>query len=203
MVPKSFFLSLLAALVVSSVAASAFSSELTDAYSPILQKTGFPLTDFVRLYKTDLEAHNMTMKEWITILVNGPQPTNESQMKRDVSCTGNGACDDGNECTTADKCVNGVCRGLAYFTDYSADCNDGNQCTNTDKCIDGGFCVGQNSGTSVTCDDGLKCTDNDKCNGNGGCAGIAKVCDDSNACTQNKCDETQGCFYTDLVCHWM
>jgi len=88
-------------------------------------------------------------------------------------------CDDGNSCTTGDKCVNGVCTGMALV-----DCDDDNPCTK-DLCTPGGGC--SNIAVAGPCDDGDACTIGDYCQ-NGVCAsGLDKPCDDGNECTENSC----------------
>ncbi len=106
-----------------------------------------------------------------------------------------GACDDGNACTSGDSCMGKGCGGLAKV------CDDANICT-ADSCDAGtGACkaVGK-AGTS--CDDGDVCTDGDACAaGTGGegaacAAGKAKACGDGNACTTDSCDAGKGCVGT-------
>src|SRR5262249_11950620 len=56
-----------------------------------------------------------------------------------------GPCDDFNQCTTGDTCVDGFCRGQVVPDGTS--CDDFNQCTTGDAC-EGGFCFGP---TPVEC----------------------------------------------------
>jgi hypothetical protein len=125
------------------------------------------------------------------------------------SAADNVLCDDGNNCTTGDKCLSGKCIGTGTKT-----CDDNNPCT-TDDCAGG--CKYTNN-TSKCDDDGNPCT-NDVCasgacthpaafnnlpcgasTGNpciegicqsGKCNGVSqegKLCNDSDACTSNdKC----------------
>ena len=64
---------------------------------------------------------------------------------------GVGACDDGNDCTTGDSCIDGSCisngdrRGLA--------CADGDPCTADDTCDENSICVG----VSRACSSGTHC----------------------------------------------
>ena len=96
-------------------------------------------------------------------------------------------CSDGNLCTANDHCVNGICIGS------SINCNDGNVCTD-DFCdpVDG-HCFYINN--TASCSDGNLCTTDDFCF-NGFCmAGSPVVCNDNNACTDDACNPTTGCFY--------
>lgn len=99
-----------------------------------------------------------------------------------------GFCDDGDECTTNDRCVAGICTAGGQ-----RNCDDSNLCTD-DSCDTLLGC--QNIGNSNPCDDGNPCTENDAC-GSGTCAGapipgcelcfIDTQCDDDNVCTDNDC----------------
>ena len=99
---------------------------------------------------------------------------------------GTGLCDDDNACTTADACVDGVCKGKATS---GTPCDDSNTCTGADSCVSG-KCTGK--ALSKTCDDGSACTQNDACTSLGVCVGIANSCDDGNACTSDACDPATG-----------
>lgn len=70
----------------------------------------------------------------------------------------NGAgCDDGNRCTSADRCVNAVCVGIPRT------CNDGNVCT-IDRCEPStGACVFIPTAEGVLCNDNNPCTSGDTC----------------------------------------
>jgi len=78
-----------------------------------------------------------------------------------------GECKDGNPCTVADHCVQGVCIGSPV------ECDDGNPCT-YDTCDATGGCVFEPN--DDLCDDGDPCTLADKCTG-GECVGVAVECD--------------------------
>ena len=76
-------------------------------------------------------------------------------------------CKDGNPCTLADHCVDGICVGA------QVECDDFNPCTD-DTCNDTGGCVfAPNQGM---CDDGDACTVGDQCS-DGECAGYGVDCD--------------------------
>ena len=98
-------------------------------------------------------------------------------------------CKDGNPCTVADACQQGVCVGT------SVDCDDGNPCTD-DSCNDSGGCIFVNN--EETCDDGNPCTVADRC-AEAECAGIPVNCDcqaDSDCAALEDGDECNG----KLVC---
>ena len=102
------------------------------------------------------------------------------------------SCDDGNLCTTGDKCDgNGSCQAGAVVS-----CDDLNPCT-ADVCdLTSGLC--KNTSISSACDDGNACTNKDFCAA-GACLGTAISCDDNNACTSDSCDKTKGCVHTNLT----
>jgi cysteine-rich repeat protein len=99
-----------------------------------------------------------------------------SQCTKDV-CAGQAGCQneplsgseciDGNPCTVADHCQDGVCIGTPV------DCNDGNPCTD-DGCNETGGCVFVSN--QADCDDGDPCTVADECS-DGFCAGLQVACD--------------------------
>ncbi len=102
-----------------------------------------------------------------------------------------GACDDGNFCTSGTVCKAGSCGGGSKKS-----CDDKSSCT-VDKCDgDAGKCVHTPVEGTPKCDDGDKCTAGDtckvgKCVGSGG-----PTCDDGNACTVDKCNaETGKCSF--------
>ena len=99
------------------------------------------------------------------------------------------ACDDANKCTKGDKCANAVCTGA------KTDCDDKNFCT-VDSCdASTGSCINKPGNKGDKCDDNSKCTAADVCADSGGtltCVGVAKSCDDGNACTDDSCDATTG-----------
>ena len=94
-------------------------------------------------------------------------------------------CDDGQNCSSNDACLHGICQGT------SAGCVDTNVCTD-DTCTDAAGCVFLPN--AVTCDDGLLCTDSDACSGKE-CVGTDKNCDDKNACTIDTCDANSACVH--------
>ena len=97
------------------------------------------------------------------------------------------ACSDGDACTMGETCVEGVCgQGNAV------NCNDGNSCTD-DSCEAEAGCIHANN--SSACEDGNVCSVDDICL-EGQCQGGAPLlCDDGNPCTNDACDEGQGCVF--------
>ncbi len=90
-------------------------------------------------------------------------------------------CDDGDACTTFDRCVGGVCVGSAF------DCDDGEPCTD-DVCTDGGC---ENRPRTGECDDQDACTEGDTCL-EGACVGAAITCP-SGPCSVGSCEPRTGC----------
>ena len=95
-------------------------------------------------------------------------------------------CDDGDPCTTLDKCASTTCKGVAK------DCADTNKCTSDSCDTTSGAC--KHTQFIGPCDDGNKCTSNDQCQ-DGACAGTATNCDDNNSCTSDMCDTLKGCIH--------
>lgn len=102
-------------------------------------------------------------------------------------------CDDGEVCTTLDKCLDGRCVGA------TVGCDDGNACTD-DACKPGLGC----SFTPRTCDDQNACT-TDECKPAIGCVSTPVVCGPiTSACQVARCDVQVGCLIEpagqDVVC---
>ena len=130
-------------------------------------------------------------------LCDAPEPTVESCNGKDDDCDGavdEGTCDDGNQCsedschptegckhkllngtecmdgnpcTAADHCAEGVCVGTPVV------CNDDNSCTD-DECDGAGGCLF--APNTDACDDGNPCTLADACK-NSVCTGVDVACD--------------------------
>ena len=113
------------------------------------------------------------------------------------------ACDDHNSCSIADVC-NGSqqCRGT--FLPLESSCSDGNGCTTSDTCQLGGICRGNFLNVGDSCDDGSLCTSGETCvdvSGTLTCQGAGPLCNDSNPCTQDQCDESTGlCVHPPVSC---
>ena len=71
------------------------------------------------------------------------------------------------------------------------DCEDGNGCTEDTFDIEAARCV--HKAVPVLCDDFDMCTVSDSC-ADGVCLGVQRSCDDSNPCTDDFCDPTEGCL---------
>ena len=121
-------------------------------------------------------------------------------------------CQDGDACTNADVCGDGLCQpgkpvvcddgnvctdevcdpqsGCAYSPNQES-CDDNNECTTVDHC-ENGLCVGEGS---LECDDANPCT-KDICLPGGGCAheNIAGSCADEDPCTLNDYCEQGVCI---------
>ena len=127
------------------------------------------------------------------------------------ACTAAADCEDNNPCTT-DDCVGGDCSNLAV--EDGSDCDDGLFCTVEDHC-EGGACVSSSRDCSALaspchlgicseaderceafpkadetpCDDGLYCTVGDRCLSTVCTPLGSRVCDDSDFCTVDGCNE--------------
>ncbi len=118
-------------------------------------------------------------------------------------------CDDGNSCTTPDRCDNGICVSgappvgfddnnpctdnvcadgkVTHPNDDTNDCSDDDACTPTDACR-AGRCIG--SGTLPGFDDGKDCTDDACANGV-----VTHTNDNSNVCSDGSlCTRTDACL---------
>jgi cysteine-rich repeat protein len=119
--------------------------------------------------------------------------SNDGNQCTDEACDGagtclhpnrTGPCDDGNQCTAPDECVDGSCVGTALPDDSA--CNDFNDCT-TETC-QAGTCTAANLSDGTPCNDFYDCTAGEVCQ-SGQCAiGAPLACP---AC--ERCYEGQGC----------
>ncbi len=112
-------------------------------------------------------------------------------LDRCVTQPGNegGPCNDGNGCTTTDRCVSGVCNGSG-----APNCDDGNSCT-TDSCSNGQCIHVNNSGA---CDDLNPCTSGETCSAGNCTGGVQMNCNDNNPCTVDSCHAVLGCRYVNV-----
>jgi hypothetical protein len=120
----------------------------------------------------------------------GGDDTTSSPDSAEPGCTGRAdgeACDDGNPCTTNDRCEGGRCVATAPTR-----CDDGNPCTD-DRCeVARGGCV--HDANLAACDDGNPCTTNDFCRARV-CIGGDFACDDRNPCTRDVCASDGVCTH--------
>ena len=92
-----------------------------------------------------------------------------------------GPCDDANNCTKGDACLDGVC-----LPGPATSCDDGNICTDDSCPPEVGACAFV--ANELDCDDGDACTQGDECK-DGACdPGDEPDCDDNNPCTTDSCD---------------
>jgi len=92
-------------------------------------------------------------------------------------------CDDGQFCTVNDRCMGGVCAGVAN------DCDDGNSCS-VDTCNEvDDICINTLAPDGVPCDDGAYCSLGEICSGGTCTGGLARNCSDGNPCTADSCDD--------------
>jgi hypothetical protein len=96
------------------------------------------------------------------------------------------SCDDGDPCTTADRCAAGICRP------GGATCDDRNPCTR-DLCGAGGACQNLPDDT-LPCEDGSACTAGDFCAGGVCLGGLVDGCGQGDACA------SVGCAADGLTC---
>ncbi|MSQ82594.1 MAG: hypothetical protein EXR77_06705 [Myxococcales bacterium] len=104
---------------------------------------------------------------------------------------GKGCDADNSVCTAGDVCKTGKCTVGAIKS-----CDDSNKCTN-DNCDAKNGCA--NVASTIPCDDGNFCTSGDQC-AQGKCTGTAVnaavLCEDNNACTNDACEPSKGCAYS-------
>jgi hypothetical protein len=96
------------------------------------------------------------------------------------------ACDDSNECTTDDTCMDGSCKGAKKI------CDDGDPCT-ADSCdTESGCNHDRASMQDQACQHENRCALNPRCQ-DGSCAAQAfRLCSDNDSCTEVSCDEHTG-----------
>ena len=105
-----------------------------------------------------------------------------------VSVVNSAPCNDEDQCTIADSCVDGMCQ-----PGQPVNCDDANSCT-TDSCLPQVGCTHSNN--NLPCDDNDPCSTSDSCSG-GVCLGVGfKDCDDDNPCTTDFCNPMVGCDHT-------
>ncbi|MFZ4577924.1 MAG: hypothetical protein ACOYOB_05945 [Myxococcota bacterium] len=98
-------------------------------------------------------------------------------------------CNDGDACTTGDKCVQGLCKATGPTS-----CDDGQPCT-IDTCDKVAGCQKKAAVDGIACEDGSACTAGDACETGKCAAGKPVACDDGNVCTDDSCDAVKGCVH--------
>jgi hypothetical protein len=129
----------------------------------------------------------------------------------DLNVLTNGtSCDDGIDCTVADACSDGTCKGTAscddglactldacettgcQHTPNDALCEDDDACSTVDTCDTTEGCLHTGAlADGETCTDGNLCTVSGSCLG-GKCVVVDKDCEDGDFCTVNYCDRKYG-----------
>lgn len=95
------------------------------------------------------------------------------------------ACDDDVPCTVDEKCVAGVCKGVAKV------CGEAPQCKQAVCNQQSGECEQLNVEDTTPCDDGNLCTLGDACSG-GECKGTPRDCSPIPLCYDRYCDTQSG-----------
>ncbi|MFT7581242.1 MAG: hypothetical protein ACI9MR_002917, partial [Myxococcota bacterium] len=107
------------------------------------------------------------------------------------------ACEDGDPCTTEDRCAGGLC--LAG----TPTCDDGESCTQN-VCEPATGACSFPADDAATCDDGSPCTEGDRCLSGGCVAGASDGCESDNPCVTSVCgDDGVSCLVTpndDIAC---
>lgn len=114
------------------------------------------------------------------------------------SCLGDGGCafpfladagcDDGNACTTGDRCSGGTCQGTPRSCPAPGPCFGGAGACNPAT----GQCSFTAADAGTPCDDGNLCTHSDRCVDAGVCQGFPRCAFIANPCTTGVCDPTSG-----------
>ena len=99
----------------------------------------------------------------------------------------NAPCDDGDPCTTDERCMDGACGGGVPIV-----CAPSDQCHATGECDPYNGCP--NTPLPGMCDDDVSCT-LDSCHALDGClhTPLDALCDDGDPCTVDHCDPATGC----------
>jgi uncharacterized protein (TIGR03382 family) len=108
-----------------------------------------------------------------------------------VPCTSDEMCDDGLYCNGEEYCdaQNGCSAGTAVDCDDSVGCTT-DSCNETDDRCD-------HVEDDLACDDGLYCNGAEYCDAVDDCqSGPAPDCDDDNVCTDDICDQQNGCRHS-------
>jgi outer membrane protein assembly factor BamB len=122
------------------------------------------------------------------VLDDGNPCTADLCVKGEVTHRGlsEGQCDDGNNCTTDDRCVLGTCVGGPLVECVRP------ICASSSSCVPGVGCVPVWSPVDAVCDDNDPCTTLDRCHADHTCAGSDAWVDDGDPCTADACDPRTG-----------
>ncbi len=122
---------------------------------------------------------------------NDGNPCTDDSCEQGMGClhvANDQGCDDGDDCTVNDLCMDGDCTSGEAMT-----CDDGNVCTD-DQCSGEAGCL--HVPNSAACDDLNACTTGDGCAA-GKCIFSGSLeCDDDNPCTTDSCNPATGCTFT-------
>ncbi|MBM4394083.1 MAG: hypothetical protein FJ087_00155 [Deltaproteobacteria bacterium] len=99
-------------------------------------------------------------------------------------------CDDGDACTSGDKCAGGRCAG------WPVPCGDENPCTH-DACDPRMGCT-RIPKSGASCASGDRCLADAQCSGYE-CVGTQRACDDDNPCTKDSCLYPGECVFLPLT----
>jgi hypothetical protein len=121
--------------------------------------------------------------EGTTAVVCGPNTC--KQCNEDTgTCTGankpgDTPCDDGNKCTTGEKCGGGTCKGGTAVVCQTPECQ---------KCDPAsGVCITDAAKVGMKCHDGVDCTGQEKCTAAGTCVGQSTCALPCQTCMPNGC----------------
>lgn len=135
------------------------------------------------------------------VVCNDNNPCTNDSCDPDTGCkftnlAENVECDDGNDCSTGDRCTDDDSDGIrTCVATGGRSCNDDNPCTQDflATCMDVSCTFEPITGT---CSTGNLCKQNEACE-SGTCGGGTDVdCDDDNPCTVDSCDPEVGCVRT-------
>jgi len=135
-----------------------------------------------------------SVNEWSAVVCDDSNPCTRDECAATSGCIfpadDSLTCDDGQDCSTDDRCEQGVCVGTCGCTD-AAECEDTSGACETMDCVDGACIVIADAAANGTaCDDGEFCTTGETCT-DGTCGdGFAYDCSSlSSACGVGFCDE--------------
>ncbi|RKH59994.1 hypothetical protein D7X96_34440 [Corallococcus interemptor] len=120
---------------------------------------------------------------------------------QEAGCFGN-PCDDGNACTTGDRCQGSGLEAKCEPTQTTTCTQPTGVCDAPQACNpSSGRCEATESTVGKTCDDGNLCTDADTCGADGRCAGTERTCSTTEQCkaSSGTCNPANGtCVFPPL-----